>query len=986
MEKVRGKIRSILFAIVSIFFAGFAFLLAGCQASFLRGITERGYSINRLIYTDNVAKYTQGKSLLSGEVSWESGASKTTIDFDNYQKNGIYAYVSNENDTVDIVISSIKPEESTATVGNISPMLEYVFLSALPTMAGDSLVSINGDRENGFYSVIPFNCQKLFVTDPHYNMLSIKYEIVKEAGSTCTCGATPRIDSLDYYCGCREDYIYDGVYNAEGKCLSNTYYNSINLETLPRCCYIVTEIFEEDEETGELVSTNTFNVEGHCTGRLEIKFSEPEIVDAGLLASQAWEDHIAFPPYEELVIDGYNLDNFKVWFYTLVGPAVNSKYYDEMGIDEYFDFNDFSYMFYSLPCKKVTLNNITGFDGFEINDLSHMFANCKNLVSVDFGNFFEGHQPVDISSMFLNCPKLSSVDLSSLDTTRVENMSYMFCINPSRDVIMADIINDKLIPLANVEYGAEVYPTTNNGRPWTWDEAALFMINMDEDMQQQYAQNPELVLKMVKLQIFVLSVELGYLDKIGISYDELAMLMSDFECATFDEFVDYVNQDPSIVGLEPLASGYSYSAKTIRKALKTMAESFPNVCVGTENEVANFYYGNEAIVYQDYQEEEVERETYIQQIIASNMASGNSAISKASTIVTWEDYALNFIASNETWQSMYNDYPEETLEKAKIQVVFNMFETGELEMMALSYDEFVSYFTAYQILSFDEFVVKFNENPSAFEYSAKESGEAYTAEEIKNILLLEAGKICATKKVSIILGTADEVEVMKRKYLAEITVDETKLVLGGEGSKFVIREGMITDNMFASRFDTLVAPSVEEGLSVNLGGEYETADGSKYNVLTSELANITMNWVEEPLVEDTEDPNGGETPDPTPGEGGGDPEEPGENPNPENPDPNPGEGGGDDPDQPEGGDPEQPGTGEQPDPEQPENPGETPEEPTEDPDNEEEDSTVVLVAAILLGCLIIATGCVAVFSNNKSSLKRKKSIFEIIMDILRRND
>ena len=978
MEKAKRKIRSILFAIVSIFFAGFAFLLAGCQSSFFRGITERGYSINRLIYTDNVAKYTQGKSLLSGKVSWESGASTTTIDFSSCQQNGVYAYISNENDTVDIVISSVKPEGSTATFGTIGSMLELVFLSALPTMAGDSLVSINGDRANGFYPYIPFNSQKLFVTDQHYNMLSINYEIVKEEGSDCTCGAIPAIDSTDYYCGCHEDYIYSGVYDAEGKCLTNAYSNSINWETLGKCCYIVTEIFEEDEETGELVSTNTFNVEEHCTGRLEIRFSEPEIVDVGVMVSQAWEEHIAFPPYEELVIDGFSLNNYKEWFYTLIAPALDSKYYDEMGIENYFDFNDFSYMFYSLPCKKVTLNNITGFDGFEINQLSHMFANCENLVSVDFGNFFEGHQPTDISSMFLNCPKLSSVDLSTLDTTRVEDMSYMFCINPSRDVIISDIINDQLIPFLNVEYGAEVYPTTNNGRPWTWDEAALYMINMDEELQQQYEQNPELVLKMIKLEILKVCIDLGYLNKIGVSYEEAAMILSDFECITFDEFVDYVNQDPSIVGLEPLASGYSYSAKTIRKALKTMAESFSNVCVGTENEVANFYYGNEAIVYQDYQEEEIEREAYIQQIIASNMASGNSAISKASTIVTWEDYALNFIASNETWQSMYNDYPEETLEKAKIQVVFNMFETGELEMMALSYDEFVSYFTAYQILSFDEFVVKFNENPSAFEYSAKESGEAYTEEEIKNILLIEAGKICAAQKVSIILGSADEVEVMKRKYLADITVDETKLVLGGEGSKFVIREGMVTDNMFASRFDTLVAPSVEEGVLVNLGGEYETADGEKHNTLTSQLSNIEMNWVEVPLVEDPTDPEDPE--DPAPEE----PEDPngGETP----PNPNPGEGG-EDPDQPEGGDPEQPGTGEQPDPEQPENPGETPEEePTEDPDNEEEDSTVVLVAAILLGCLVVATGCVAVASNRKSSLRKKRSIFEIIMNILRRKD
>ena len=218
------------------------------------------------------------------------------------------------------------------------------------------------------------------------------------------------------------------------------------------------------------------------------------------------------------------------------------------------------------------------------------------------------------------------------------------------------------------------------------------------------------------------------------------------------------------------------------------------------------------------------------------------------------------------------------------------------------------------------------------------------------MILIKLGSICLKQKVGITVGSADEVEVMKIKYLTEIAVDERQLVLGGEDSKFVIETDMETTNMFASRFDTLVAPNVAEGVSIDLGGEYETTDGEKYTTLTSHLSNIKMNLVDPP-VEEPEEPEEPEDPvDPNPGEGG--------------------EGG-------EGGDLNQPTD--------PSNPVD-PENPQPNPPEEQANKTVVLVAAILLGCLVVATGCVAVASNRKSSLRKKRSIFEIIMDILRRKD
>ena len=59
-------------------------------------------------------------------------------------------------------------------------------------------------------------------------------------------------------------------------------------------------------------------------------------------------------------------------------------------------------------------------------NLSHMFENCTNLETVDFGNMFDGVTPTDISYMFANCPKLKNVNLSTINTQYVTNMSNMF--------------------------------------------------------------------------------------------------------------------------------------------------------------------------------------------------------------------------------------------------------------------------------------------------------------------------------------------------------------------------------------------------------------------------------------------------------------------------------------------------------------------------------------------------------------------------------
>ena len=59
-------------------------------------------------------------------------------------------------------------------------------------------------------------------------------------------------------------------------------------------------------------------------------------------------------------------------------------------------------------------------------DSARLFANYRNLVSIDFGGCFRTDGATDMRDMFRNDEKLTGLDLSCFDTARVTDMSGMF--------------------------------------------------------------------------------------------------------------------------------------------------------------------------------------------------------------------------------------------------------------------------------------------------------------------------------------------------------------------------------------------------------------------------------------------------------------------------------------------------------------------------------------------------------------------------------
>ena len=84
---------------------------------------------------------------------------------------------------------------------------------------------------------------------------------------------------------------------------------------------------------------------------------------------------------------------------------------------------DASFMF--AECENLISVDFSGFDTSNITTMRRMFRNCYNLKNVDFSNF-DTADVTTMEQMFFECRNLTKVDLSSFDTSSVRVMIDMF--------------------------------------------------------------------------------------------------------------------------------------------------------------------------------------------------------------------------------------------------------------------------------------------------------------------------------------------------------------------------------------------------------------------------------------------------------------------------------------------------------------------------------------------------------------------------------
>ena len=68
-----------------------------------------------------------------------------------------------------------------------------------------------------------------------------------------------------------------------------------------------------------------------------------------------------------------------------------------------------------------------------------MFYNFQNLVSINFNNNFDTSNAENMFRMFADSVKLDILDLSSFNTSKVTDMSYMFCGGSDNKMSLTEI-------------------------------------------------------------------------------------------------------------------------------------------------------------------------------------------------------------------------------------------------------------------------------------------------------------------------------------------------------------------------------------------------------------------------------------------------------------------------------------------------------------------------------------------------------------------
>lgn len=379
-------------------------LLSSCYTVYyFHTLAQKGYTIDRVIYTDDYEKYITGRTIAE-DVGITSGASS-----------GFWVLETGTANKFDMVLTTTPieyEEDSTVKQGNYYP--------------------IGYSADMGYYIMQDTGEWVILNNSYIFSGLNGHYT----PGGEYNCSNTDCEGYYDSWDGCMSCNRWnDGSWIVEEQKTDAEVIEYFDL--CPACNSVV----ETDNNDGTYTYTTT--TECTCKGVFFHDGTWTREYQNWLQINQ--EGVVSSFRFNELVIDGYDFGFLYDFMTTYDYDATYT------GWEQFYNPSDFSHMFSDLPVEKITIKNVTGL-GDRAVDLSSMFENCLNLKTVEFGNLFENCKPTNISRMFYNCPNLQNVDLTTLDTSEVTNMSEMFAIGTSkisleeRDAIVEDFINNVVVP------------------------------------------------------------------------------------------------------------------------------------------------------------------------------------------------------------------------------------------------------------------------------------------------------------------------------------------------------------------------------------------------------------------------------------------------------------------------------------------------------------------------------------------------------------
>lgn len=126
-------------------------------------------------------------------------------------------------------------------------------------------------------------------------------------------------------------------------------------------------------------------------------------------------------------------ENVKAWL--VKDTSDTSKYHLIIGGDGMIQASNGKYLFANYP-NCTAINGLNKLNTTKVEDMSYMFAGCSSLTTMNVGSF-DTSIVGNMEYMFDNCSNLTSIDVSSFDTLNVTKMKCMFnnCKNVSNLIV-----------------------------------------------------------------------------------------------------------------------------------------------------------------------------------------------------------------------------------------------------------------------------------------------------------------------------------------------------------------------------------------------------------------------------------------------------------------------------------------------------------------------------------------------------------------------
>ena len=193
---------------------------------------------------------------------------------------------------------------------------------------------------------------------------------------------------------------------------------------------------------------NEEEIEKETSESIKIKDEIEEDYDLEVIKGDFMETYIYEDLYRKFDKDDDKSENIEI----KNNSNDNFKELNKLNAKLFINNKEFEYNKYFIP-KNIGKYIIKLKFNINLTDCSYMFADCKNIIKINFISFKTKYL-TNMSYMFYKCKNLKNINLFSVATNNVKDMSYMFYeCNKLTNLDLSSFKTEKVIDISYMFYG-----------------------------------------------------------------------------------------------------------------------------------------------------------------------------------------------------------------------------------------------------------------------------------------------------------------------------------------------------------------------------------------------------------------------------------------------------------------------------------------------------------------------------------------------------